>query len=173
MDDKLTIFIAVTAAAVVLQMLILAGIFFALRKLSAFTEQQTQELSSRNIPLLEETKKLTTGIQATLETTRPKLELIMDNETVFSTTARAQTHKLENALNAFLDRARLHAIRADEMVTRTLDTVEDTGAKVQNSVMTPIKRLNGVLQGIGIGVEAFFQKQKQPRNGRPQDEMFI
>ena len=34
MDDKLTIFIAVTAAAVVLQMFILAAMFFTLRKLS-------------------------------------------------------------------------------------------------------------------------------------------
>jgi len=34
MDDKLTIFIAVTSAAVVLQMLILAGMYFAIRNLS-------------------------------------------------------------------------------------------------------------------------------------------
>ncbi len=35
MDDKLTIFIGVTAAAVVLQMLILAGMFVILLRLSA------------------------------------------------------------------------------------------------------------------------------------------
>ena len=34
MDEKLTIFIAVTSAAVVLQMLILAGMYFAVRALS-------------------------------------------------------------------------------------------------------------------------------------------
>ena len=34
MDDKLTIFIAVTAGAVVLQMLILAAMYFTMAKLS-------------------------------------------------------------------------------------------------------------------------------------------
>ena len=173
MDDKLTIFIAVTAAAVVLQMLILAGMFFTVRKLAAFGQQQAEELTSRVIPLLQETKKLTTDVQTLVETARPKLDVILDNVSVVSSSARDETKKLEATLNAFMDRARLHAIRADEMLTRTLDKVEDTSSKVQNSVMTPIRHLNGVLQGIGVGLEAFFQKQKPPQNGRHNDEMFI
>jgi hypothetical protein len=173
MDDKLTIFIAVTAAAVVLQMLILAAMFFTLRKLSAFAEQQGQELSSRVLPLLEQTKKLTTDVQGLLETARPKVDVILDNASVISTTARGQTEKIDAALTAFTDRARLQAIRVDEIVTRTFDRVEDTSAKVQHTVLSPFKHLNGVLQGIGIGLETLFQKSGQPRNGKHNDEMFI
>lgn len=173
MDDKLTVFIAVTAVAVVLQMLILAAMFFTLRKLSAFTEQQAQELSSRVLPLLQDTKKLTADVQSLLETTRPKLELILDNAASVSTTARGQAQKVETALTAFMERARLQAIRADELLTRTFDKVEDTSSKVQNTVLSPFRQLNGVLQGIGVGLEAFFQKSRQPRNGKQNDEMFI
>jgi hypothetical protein len=173
MDDKLTIFIAVTAAAVVLQMLILAGMFWTMRKLSAFAKQQAEELSSHVLPLVQDTKKLTADVQALLETTRPKLDLILDNVSVVSTAARDQSKKVETSLTAFMDRARLQAIRADELLTRTMDKVEDTSSKVQNTVLSPFRQLNGVLQGIGVGLEAFFQKSRQPKNGKHNDEMFI
>lgn len=173
MDDKLTIFIAVTAAAVVLQMLILAAMFFTMRKFNAFAKQQAEDLSTRVLPLIEDTRKLTTDVQRLLESTRPKLDVILDNVSVISTTARDQAQKAEVALTAFMDRARLQAIRADELLTRTLDKVENTSSKVQNTVLSPFKHLNGVLQGVGVALETLFQKQRQPRNGRHNDEMFI
>jgi hypothetical protein len=173
MDDKLTIFIAVTAAAVVLQMLILAGMWWTMRKLSKFAGQQAQELSSHVLPLVEQTKKLTADVHAMLETTRPKLDVILDNVSLVSTTARDQAQKAEIALNAFRDRARLQAIRADELLTRTFDKVEDTSSKVQHTVLSPFKHLNGVLQGVGVALDTLFQKSRQPKNGRPHDEMFI
>jgi len=173
MDDKLTIFIAVTAAAVVLQMLILLGMFFTLRKLSAFAKQQAEELSSRVVPLLEETRKLTGDVQRLLETTRPKLDVIVDNVSVISSGARDQAQKIEASLTAFMDRARLQAIRADELVTRTFDRVEDTSSKIEHTVLSPFRHLNGVVQGVGVALGTLFQRTKQPRNGRNNDEMFI
>ncbi len=173
MDDKLTIFIAVTAGAVVLQMLILLGMFLTIRRLSAVVRQMSEDVLARALPLLEQSKKLTTDVQSLLETTRPKLDIILDNVSVVSTTACDQTQKIEVAINSFMDRARLHAIRVDEMLTRTFDRVEDTSSKVQNTVLSPFRHLNGVLQGIGVGLETLFQKSRQPRNGKHNDEMFI
>ncbi len=173
MDDKLTIFIAVTAGAVVLQMLILAGMFFTLRKLSARMQSVTDDLQSRVVPLLEDGKKLTADVHQLLETTRPRLDVILDNVSVVSTTVRNQTHAVDTALTAFMDRARLHATRVDELLTRTFNRVEDTSSKLQNTVLSPFRHLNGVLQGIGVGLETLFQKSKQPKNGKHNDEMFI
>lgn len=169
MDDKLTIFIAVTAAAVVTQMLILAAIFGILWRLSS----RMQELQARAMPLIDDSKKLATNVQTLLETARPKVDVILDNASAISTTARDQAQKIDATLTAFTDRARLQGIRVDEMLTRTLDQVEHTSEKVQNSVLSPVKHLNGVLQGIGVGLETLFQKSRQPRNGRQNDEMFI
>jgi hypothetical protein len=173
MDDKLTIFTAVTAAAVVLQMLILAAMFFVMRRMAARMKSVTEDLQSRVTPLLDDAKKLTTDVQSLLEITRPKVDVILDNASVISTTARDQTQKVDAALTAFTDRARLQVIRVDEMLTRTLDQVEHTSEKVQHSVLSPIRHVNGVLQGIGVGIETLFQKSRQPRNGRHNDEMFI
>lgn len=169
MDDKLTLFIEVTAAAVVLQMLILAAMLALLLRLSS----RFQDLQSRALPLIEDSKKLASNVQTLLNTARPRVDKILDNASAISTTARTQTQKADVALTAFMDRARLQAIRADEMLTRTLDQVEHTSEKVQSSVLSPVRHLNGVLQGIGVGLETLFQKSRQPKNGRHNDEMFI
>ena len=50
----------------------------------------------RALPLLEQSKKLTTDVQSLLETTRPKLDVILDNVSVVSTTARDQTQKMKS-----------------------------------------------------------------------------
>jgi len=173
MDDKLTIFIAVTAAAVVTQMLILAVMAAIMWRLSARMHALSETIEARALPALEDAKKLTAEVQSFLETARPKVDVLLDNASAISTTARNQTKKVDAALTDFMDRARLQTIRVDEMLTHTLDQVENTKSKVENSVLSPLKHLNGVLQGIGVGIETLFQKAGQPRNGRPSDEMFI
>jgi methyl-accepting chemotaxis protein len=173
MDDNLTIFIAVTAAAVVLQMLILLAMYFSVHKLSARVEKLADETQSRVFPLLENGKILQQDITAMLETTRPKLDVILDNLAHVTTTARADVERVEATLNDLLDRVRLQVIRADEMVTRTMDTVEETTEKVQHSVMSPVRRVSGLVQAITVGVETFFGGQRRRRNGGPADEMFI
>ena len=130
MDEKLTIFIGVTAAAVVLQMLILLGMFLILRKLSMRLQSVTQDLQSRLHPLLDDGKKLVADAHALLETSRPKVDVILDNVSMVSTTARSQAQKVDASLTAVLDRSRLQAVRADELLTRTFDRLEETSAKV-------------------------------------------
>jgi hypothetical protein len=64
-------------------------------------------------------------------------------------------------------------IRADEMVTRTMDKVEETSEKVQHTVLSPVRHVSGILAGLSAGVNAFFTGQKRRGNGAPNDEMFI
>jgi ABC-type transporter Mla subunit MlaD len=173
MDDKLTIFIAVTAAAVVTQMLILAVIAAILWRMSARIHALADDVQSRAMPLMDDAKKLTGDVKSLLETSRPKVDAILDNVSTISTTAREQSQKIDATLTGFMDHARLQAIRADEMLTRTFDRVEGASSKVENTVMSPLRHLNGVLQGIGAGLDTLFQKSRQPKNGRHNDEMFI
>ncbi len=172
MDDKLTIFIAVTSAAVVLQMLILAGMYFAIRAIGSHVKTVTEEVKAQAFPLFESGKALQADIKKILETSAPKVELVLDNAAAITTTAHAGIGRVESTVNDMLDRARLQVIRADEMVTRAMDTVEDTTEKVAHTVTSPVKRANGLVQGISAGFGAYFG-QKRKRNGGPSDEMFI
>ena len=172
MDENLTIFIAVTSAGVVLQMLMLLGMYLALRKLSGHINSSADEVKSQVFPLLESGKQLLDDIKRILETSSPKVGLVLDNAAAITTTAYAGIGRVEGWANDILDRAQQQVIRADEMITRAMDQVEDTTRKVARTVTYPIKHANGLVQGVSAGVNAFFGK-KRPRNGGPSDEMFI
>jgi hypothetical protein len=172
MDEKLTIFIAVTSAAVVLQMLILAGMYFTLRKMATQLKAATDEVKTQAMPLLENGRHIQAQIQHILETSSPKLELVLDNAAAITTTAHNGIGRVEGTLNDLLDRSRLQIIRADEMVTRAMDSVEETTEKVAHSVTSPVKHASGIVQGISTGFGTFFG-QKKPRKPGPSDEMFI
>jgi hypothetical protein len=67
-------------------------------------------------------------------------------------------------------------IRADELLSRTLDKVEETSESVHKTVMSPLRHVNGLVNAISTGVDVFLgQKRRHPKNGAgvPQDEMFI
>src|SRR5437764_205510 len=104
MDDKLTIFIGVTAAAVVLQMLILAAMLVIMSKLNKRVQAVTEDVQSKLMPILADSKKLTSDVQAFLETSRPRIEQIIENTSSLSATAKTQAQQLDVALTAFMGR---------------------------------------------------------------------
>jgi hypothetical protein len=173
MDDKLTIFIAITAAAVVLQFLVLLVMAIVVSKLSARLKTVADETESRVFPLIESARILQQEVKSFLETSRPKVDLILDNAAHVTTTARTDVERVQVTVNDLLDRLRLQVIRADEMVTRTMDRVEETSERVQHSVMSPVRQVSGIVQAVSVGVGTFFSNQKRRRNGGPSDEMFI
>jgi len=172
MDDKLTLWIAVTSAAVALQALILFFMYLAVRSLSKRLESVVDETQSRVLPLLENGKAIQQDVKTFLETARPKIDLILENAVHVTTRARTDVERVSATINDVVDRTRLQVIRVDEMVTHTLDRVEETSEKVQESVKAPVRRVSGLAQAISVGVSTYFRSQRRGRNGGP-DEMFI
>ena len=169
MDNTLlTVFIAVTAAAVVLQAAILAGIFFAVRKTTAKVESLAEEVKTKVLP----TAELAHSMMLEL---RPKIESVAENVSVSTTILRTQVERIDATLTDIVDRTRLQVIRADEFVNNTMDKLEETREAVQRTVVSPVRHISGLMHGVTAGVEAFFSRKRQ-RSGAPnvqQDEMFI
>jgi hypothetical protein len=164
--DNLTIFIAVTSAAVVIQAGILVAMYLAVRQTSARTEALVSEVRTKVLPTVE-------TAQAILADLRPKVEGIVNNFNESSVMARNQMARLDATMSDLLDRARLQVIRADELVSRALDRVEETGDMVHKTVVSPVRQVSGVLQGLTAGLEFFFAGRRKSREGAVQDEMFI
>ena len=180
MNDNLTLFIAVTAAAVVLQMLILLAMYMAVRKLSARmealankVEDTTSTVMPKLLPLLENAQSMQQEFKGFMEVAKPKIDVVLDNLSHITTTARGSVERIDATVNDAVDRVRLQVIRGDEMVTRTLDRVEETSEKVQQTVMSPLRQVSGIVQAISVGFGSFFGSQRRRRNGGPSDEMFI
>jgi hypothetical protein len=169
MDNTLlTIFIAVTAAAVLLQMLILAGMFFAMRKTSAKVESLADEVKTKVLPTAELAHSMLSDL-------RPKIETLVDNVSVTTTALRTQMERVDATLTDIVDRTRLQVIRADEFVTGTMDKLEETREAVQRTVVSPVRQISGLMHGLSVGVEAFFSRRRGRNSGSnvQQDEMFI
>lgn len=172
MENLTPIFIAVTGAAVLLQAILLAAMYLALRKSGARLEALATAVSGKALPALETTQSILAEI-------RPKLQVISDNLQESTVLMRAQVQRVDATVNDVVDRARLQVIRADELLTRTLDRVEKTSDMVHSTVVSPIRQVSGVMHGITAGIEYLFSnryhKNGGTREGRPvpQDEMFI
>jgi hypothetical protein len=169
-DNLLRIFIAVTTFAVVVQAGILIGLYLAVRKSTAKMEALATEVTSKTLPTLE-------AVQSMLAELRPKIEVLTTNVVESSILVRNQVERIDAALTDAVDRTRLQVIRADELLNRTLDKVEDTTEFLHKTVVSPLRHVNGFMAAISTGVEVFLggQKKRHPRNGAgvPQDEMFI
>ena len=172
MENLTPLFIALTGAAVVLQAGLLAAMYLAMRKASTRMESLAEELKSKALPAIENAQSMLTEI-------RPKVEVITDNLMTTSATVRDEVQRIDAAVNDVVDRARLQIIRADDMLTRTLDRVEETSEIVQKTVTSPVRQVSGVIKGVTAGVEFLLGNRRKNGGSRdlrrpvPQDEMFI
>ena len=166
--DYLPIFVGVTAAAVVLQAFILVAMYLAVRQSTARIEALANEVKNKVAPTAD-------TAQAMLTELRPKIDHILGNVDETSTIVRGQMSRLDATMNDVVDRARLQVIRADELLTRTMDRVEETTELVHNTVISPVRQLSGLMQGLSVGLDALLGARRRRRNstGVPHDEMFI
>lgn len=168
-DNLLRIFIAVTTFAVVVQAGILVGLYLAVRKSTAKMEALATEVTGKTLPMVDSVKSLLVEL-------RPKIDTMSTNIAESSTVVRNQLSRIDATLTDALDRTRLQVIRADELLNRTMDKVEDTTEIVHKTVVSPLRQVNGLMAAVTTGVEVFLgQKRRHPKNGAgvPQDEMFI
>ncbi len=165
--DYLPIFIAVTAAAVVIQAGIMVALYLAVRQTTVRLESLATEVRSKVLPAAETAHTILTEL-------RPQIQIVVANVSESSTLVRAQIERLDATVSDAVDRARLQVIRADELVNRSLDRVESTTDMLHKTVLSPVRQLSGLVQGITSGLE-FLISAKRKRNGvpAPQDEMFI
>ncbi len=132
-------------------------------------EALATEVRSKVLPTME-------TVQNILVELRPKIDIMSTNFLESSTLVRNQLGRIDATLTDALDRTRLQVIRADELLNRTMDKVEETSEIVHKTVISPLRQVNGLMTAISTGIDVFLgQKRRHPKNGAgmPQDEMFI
>jgi hypothetical protein len=154
-ETLLTVSMGVTALAVVIQMGILIALF-------VFSKKASERLQSL-LPRIRDTKIL-------LAEATPKVREVLDNLVVLSATVRQDAERISSTANEITDRVCAHVVRADELVTRMLNRVEETTETVQQ-----VKRqMSGVRTGVAAGLAKFLgsrklQRQKNDANVRGED----
>ena len=171
--DKITVFVALTGIAVLLQAGILLAMYLAMRASGARVEAIAIEVKAKVMPTVDRAEAMLTEIS-------PKLQVIADNLQASTTVLRDQVERVDATVKDAVDRGHLQIIRADELLTRTLDRVEQTSDMVHETVISPVRQLSGLMQGITVGLEFLFGGRgrrnggsREERRPVPQDEMFI
>ncbi|HYM79014.1 MAG TPA: hypothetical protein VE377_23775 [Candidatus Dormibacteraeota bacterium] len=171
--DKMTVFVALTGLAVLLQAGVLLAMYVAMLKSSERMQALADDVKTKVMPTVVEAQELLTKL-------RPKVEVIVDNLEDATTLMRSEIQRIDATVNDVVDRARLQVIRADELFSRTLDRVEQTSDMVHKTVISPVRQFSGLMQGITVGLEFLFGGRNRRNGGSreerrpvPQDEMFI
>ena len=156
MDPVLKIFIYATAVAVILQMFILLGLAISVGKTSRKVEKLASEVHGRALPIL-------SSAETIINESRGKIDIVMNNLVSTTGTLKTQMDRLDATVNDIVDRTRLQVIRADDIVTRTLDRVEETSEMVQHTVVSPVRQISGIVQGLSVGIAAFVNQTRNRR----------
>jgi hypothetical protein len=166
METRFTVLLIEIGVALALQIGILLAILFTVQKSSARMQALAEEVQRRALPTLD-------AAQTLLTTTRPKIEELVANAAATTAIIKGQVERLDATVSDAIDRTRLHVIRADELVTRTMDRVEETTELVQHSVISPVRQVAGLVQGLTAGLGTLLGRRARNHAGQPQDEMFI
>jgi len=172
MENLTPLFIALTAISILLQAGVLIAIFVVLRRTSTKMEALATEVKTKVMPTIDQAQSMLTEI-------RPKVEAIAEQVKESTTMVRSRVERVDATVNDVVDRARLQIIRTDELFTRTLDRVERTSDVVQRTVVSPVRQISGLWQGVSVGLDFLFGGRGRRNGGTrerrpvPQDEMFI
>ena len=166
--ENLNIFVAVTAAAVLLQAVLLLAMYLTMRKTTSRLESLAEQVQTNVMPVVRETSAL-------LASSRGRIEEVVGDIASTTSMVRGQVERIDAALSDVIDRARLQVIRADEVVGRTLDRVDEVSEAVHHKVISPVRQLSGIVSGLTVGFDALFRRSRRRGNGSgvPEDELFV
>lgn len=167
-ETQATILIVFIALGVVVHIVTMIAMYSTTRAASTRMKAMADKFEAAALPTLEAARALVVD-------SRPKIEHIIENLAATTTSLRGQIERLDATVNDIVDRTRLQVIRADELISRTMDRVEETTEIVHHTVVSPVRHIAGLLQGVTAGFGAFFSRNRRSSHdaGVPQDELFI
>lgn len=151
-------FIVIAALAIVIQMGVLVAMFFQLKVAIQEVTKVTNELQNRMGPILLRVSRI-------LDDSEERVHSIMTDAAEITRVARTQAQKVDRVFSEAIDRLRVQILRADQILTGTLEVIEDTGSKFKNSVWRPVQQASALIKGIKVGIDVL-----RGRRGGTDDE---
>jgi uncharacterized protein YoxC len=163
-------FSIVAAIALVVQVGILIGLFVELKRTTESINRMVNDLHTRIGPIL-------TRTQILLDDTQPKITALVEDASHIVYLARTQAQKMDKVFTEASDRLRGQLVRADRILTGTLEAVEDAGSQMRRSFLGPVQKASAVVQGIKVGLDFLRSRRSQKETVgetlEQEDELFI
>jgi|SRR5215472_10245228 len=158
----------VIAVSFFLQMLFVGGMLVMLRRAAKESQQAIRSMERKIDPIIGRINRI-------LENSEDKITSIVSDASEMTRLARGQAQKVDRVVTEGLDRMRTQILRADSIITGTLEAIEDAGVRVRRSVLGPLQQASAVLKGIRTGID-FIRGEHGSRSGataNQDEELFI
>ena len=164
-------FSIVAAIALVVQVAILIALFVQLKKTTESINKVVGDLHTRMGPILTRTQLL-------LDDTQPKLANLVEDASQIVYLARGQAQKMDKVFTEATDRVRGQLVRADRILTGTLETSKMQDSRFARTLWDPVQKASALVQGIKIGLDVL--RSRSGHTGKrvhdpieQEDELFI
>ncbi len=160
----------VVAIALVLQVSVLIALFVQTRRTMKQVEDSVTDLNRKVGPVL-------TRVQILLDDTQPKISTMVSDAAHIVYLARGQAQKMDRVFTDTTDRLRGQLVRADRILTGTLEAVEEAGSQFKHSFWRPMQKASALVQGIKVGID-LLRARRGPSSRRDEaaeheEELFI
>jgi hypothetical protein len=163
----LIVFVAVTSIAVVMQALMMAGMYATTRKMSERMNRMQQRVNDEVLPLV-------VKVRGMVDENAPMIHTAIVNLSETTGMVRAQAEKIDVAVTEIVEIARTQAGNAGVLASRTMERVDITAGTIQHAVTSPVRHLSALVNGVMAGFGEFVAGRKVRRTRPvPSDEMFI
>ena len=168
MSGWIEAFIVVATIAIVVQMAILLAMFIQMRAAMRQFMRIASDLQARIDPIL-------LRINNILADSEDRIASIMGDAAELTRVARTQAQKVDRLFTEAVERLRIQVIRADQILTGTLEVIEDAGSTFRRKLWEPIHQASAMLKGLKAGLD-FIRGQKRPprsEDATQDEELFI
>jgi len=167
MSGWIEAFIVVATIAIVVQMAILLAMFIQMRAAMRQFMRIASDLQARIDPIL-------LRINNILADSEDRIASIMGDAAELTRVARTQAQKVDRLFTEAVERLRIQVIRADQILTGTLEVIEEAGSTFRRKLWEPIQQASAMMKGLKAGLD-FIRGQKRPKSedATQDEELFI
>jgi methylthioribose-1-phosphate isomerase len=160
LEGLLTLFVALTAIAIVTQAGVLVGIYVMSRRLSDQVER-----------FMKDTREMIVPIRSIAE----NLRIASANIVEIGLSARDQFRRVEAMVTDTGEALHVQLERFDRVSQNIMDRINETAEIVQDSVVRPAREVAAVAKGLSRGFGAFFfgRHRSTVDQARQDEELFI
>jgi hypothetical protein len=155
--------------AIVTQTLILLMMALQMRTAIERFNRIATDLQSKIDPILVRTSRI-------LEDSEDRIASIMGDAAEITRVARGSAQKIDRVFTEAVERLRIQVIRADQILTGTLEVIEDTGTRFRKTLWEPVQQASAILRGLKVGLDFLRgqnRRSSQSESARQDEELFI
>jgi methyl-accepting chemotaxis protein len=174
-SDTLTLLLAVSVAlsatAILLQVLVMFGIYRTMRESAAKFDALAKQWEGR----LEEIRLRVIEVAVTAGEVAGTARDVAARTNEVLALAKVQLGKVDVVLSDATQRARSQVDRVELVVNETIDRFEEISAALNKGILRPIREVNGVLAGLQTGLAQLIRgsRRRSVAQATQDDEMFI